>query len=270
MGQKANLLTLRKIENVLNIKEENTKFLINILEFLKLFKHFLQLKHILAFRIRLCNDKNICHFEVSLFFLTVKCNLIKKLKRKIQRPTFLFKGKRLGMLFKQFFSFYKKNCFILTFLNLNIKIKKQLVIIFFHKIKKYLKSLFDRRYGLFLDFLKVNSLFCQGLISVASYLLLLSSILKYLTKRNHSKFLDFIKEVFETILVVSPLMFKGIKFLINGKLKGKARAGSHLVSLGQISQQSLCKKVDFGLVHTNTRLGVFGIRMWAYLPFKNK
>lgn len=266
MGQKANLLTLRKIENIINIKEDNPKMLIHILEFLKVFKLFLYEKKILLLKINFISNIQQCTVCLSIFYSTIKCNQYKKLKKDKYFLQYELKNKSFSSLFFNSFNFYNKKLYYFKFLNLNLKIKKPILKHFYFLSKSYLKIVFERRYGLFFDFLKINALYCQGLISVASYLLLLSQIFKFLSKRKHSKFIEFCTKIFEGMLnLPNKYKFtKGMKLIINGKLKGKEKASSSIISFGEVPHQEISKFVDFSVTSSNTRLGSFGLRLWIY------
>ena len=57
---------------------------------------------------------------------------------------------------------------------------------------------------------------------------------------------------------------KGIKFKINGKLKGKMRASNNLITYGKIPNQSIGINIEYSLIHTFTRYGAFGMQAWVY------
>jgi len=132
----------------------------------------------------------------------------------------------------------------------------------YFKTRAFLKTLFDRRFNLYLDFVKVFSLLCQGFVHVSAFLFVLSQVLRFLTKRSHAKFLELLKILFNNITSISKSKIKGLKFTINGKLKGQARASSYSLLVGKVARQSISKNVEFGIVHTNTRIGAFGMRIW--------
>lgn len=265
MGQKANLITLRKLQSSLIISEENSKILINILEFLRFFILFLQQRNILVLKTRFTSALNTSYIQFHLFYRVTRCNLYKKFKfqeKKIQNITFY--NNSFQKLFKSFFKKYNKNFFNITFLTLNFKLKKKVLYLFYYDVRAYFSVLFERRYSLFIDFIKFSGLLGQNLITATSYLFMLSQILRYLTKRSHTKFLSLLKKVFETFVEHSDFQIYGFKFIINGKLKGKTRADTKVITSGRVSCQTLTKKVEFGVIHTNTLFGVFGMRLWLY------
>ena len=65
----------------------------------------------------------------------------------------------------------------------------------------------------------------------------------------------------------SPISSKsilGIKFTINGKLQGKARATGSFLQEGSIPIQTLSANIEYFQVTTFTLLGTFGLKMWVY------
>jgi len=66
MGHKANLITLRNVKKDILILEENSKILIPLLSFLKLFTLFLKKKNVLICQTYYKSDLNKC-------FLTFHC-----------------------------------------------------------------------------------------------------------------------------------------------------------------------------------------------------
>ena len=57
---------------------------------------------------------------------------------------------------------------------------------------------------------------------------------------------------------------KGVKFLINGKLKGKTRANSILIVKGLVPAQTISANIDFSKTHVFTVYGVFGFKIWIF------
>jgi ribosomal protein S3 len=56
----------------------------------------------------------------------------------------------------------------------------------------------------------------------------------------------------------------GVKFLINGRLKGKPRSNATTLLVGSVPVQSLEKDIQFSKLHVNTIYGVFGFQIWVY------
>jgi len=126
--------------------------------------------------------------------------------------------------------------------------------------------LFVRRFKLFIDFLKIVSLFEQKKVKTEVLLFLLGQIFKILPKRKHNIFLIFLKVLFTSLInnVSTKNSILGLKFIVNGRLKGKPRSTSAIILVGLVPVQSLSKDIDFAKLHVNTILGVFGFQLWVY------
>ena len=89
-----------------------------------------------------------------------------------------------------------------------------------------------------------------------------SKIFSRLHKRKHSRFLIFIKTLFN--FYVSKNFYKGFKLIINGKFGGKTMSSINSLMEGNISIQSLKKNIEYSKIHTYTPYGVYGIKLWVY------
>ena len=99
---------------------------------------------------------------------------------------------------------------------------------------------------------------------------ILSLIFRSLSKKIHSRFLFFIKNVFKILIfdlkavdVPDKLSILGLKFAINGKLKGKPRSSVNFIKEGNLPLQTLNKSIDFSRIHSYTLMGVFGLKLWV-------
>ena len=160
---------------------------------------------------------------------------------------------------------------IFSFLNTNKKVKRPIVLALYKKLKKFMNTIFPRRFNLFIDFLKMTSLLVTDCLSVETYLKMLSLIFRVLQKKYHNRFLFFLKSLFKILIHnVSSLTFckkqnfgiLGIKFIINGKLKGKPRSSSFIFQRGSTKTQTINSNIEFAKTNSYTRLGAFGFRIW--------
>ena len=124
---------------------------------------------------------------------------------------------------------------------------------------------------MFFDFLKVTSLCYSQKLNLNSFCVMLSEIFFFLRKKDHSKYLSFLKEVFGLLIFELKKHFpyfndfKGVKIVINGRLKGKPKASSSLIQLGKIPTLDLSKNIEFVKTRVYTqRYGVFGFKMWIF------
>lgn len=283
MGQKSNLLSLRfsksyKFYSRLNFEEFLYSFV-----FLK-FLNFLFLKK----KIFLTNSfffffENKIFLTCFIFFRVVKLSFFNKifnkiLKKKKKNKKKIFKKKNfLKKNYKQIFNLFnnlkifKNNLLIFTFINLNIylKKKKKQVYILFKYFKKSGLLLFPRRFNFFLDFIQLSILFLENKIEIKFFITIICEIFRILQKKMHSKFFIFINKYFH-FLVSNPLKsfsksnLLGIKFCINGKLKGKPRSNNYMFVAGSVPIQSVNAAIDYCKSHAFTIYGVFGIKIWVF------
>ncbi len=292
MSKKANLITLRNVPRDLTLSENNSKQIIKYLNFLKVFIYFLQKKGIWALQSTLHTGTSFCKLYFNIFFTT---KVSKTYKKRLQ--TLIQKNSTSGALNAEtnpsvdnFLKsikpqyvkltalldlFIKHNLYFFSFKNLNTKLNKADLLYLHKRLNKFKNVLFKRRNNLYFDCLKIASLLYRKLISVSYFLFVLSNIFKHLSKKLHGRFLTFlgvlihclVKSIYDGKDVNSQDCegtLKGIKFKINGKLKGKMRAGTHLIRYGQIPNQSIDIPIEYAMLHTFTRYGVFGMQVWLH------
>jgi ribosomal protein S3 len=131
-------------------------------------------------------------------------------------------------------------------------------------------SLFARRTTLFHDFLHLTCLFIGQKVSLDYYIQLWSRIFRFISKKLHTRFLSFAKTVFELIALSYPRyqkkrIFRGVRFVISGRFKAKARASSHSIKFGILPTQSICKQIQFSNLKVHTLYGIFGIKIWCLI-----
>jgi len=274
MGQKANLLTIRNFKQDINLTVHNSKIFANLLEFLNFWDSLLQIKGIWVSKKTMNVLSNICYINLELFYRSSKTNFYKKkgIQNSLTKNNLLTLNNRsLDTIFFNHLNFLNVNLINFSVKNLNCEINSKAIAFFYNKTKRFVNTLFSRRFNLFIDFLKISSLFCQNKIDAKQYLFLLSTVFRALAKRSHSRFFFFIKYLFKIMIYEYPLLnlqdtnlIHGIKFVINGKLQGKTRATFSLVQEGSVPIQSFNKNVDFAKGHTYTSLGAFGLRIWVF------
>jgi len=165
----------------------------------------------------------------------------------------------------------KTNLIVFSFSVLNRLVNRKALNFFFFKLKRYVNTIFQRRFTLFLDFLKIVCLLCQNLVSLDAFLNTLAQSFKSIDKRLHNQFLMFLKTLFKVMIrglsnlnltSISPLL--GIKLILSGKFRGKARAGTKTLIEGSVPLQTVVKKVFFSKVGVYTLTGAFGLKVWLY------
>jgi hypothetical protein len=268
MGQKANKITLQFLKKQFNIKENNCINLVHILGFLKAFNLYLNTKNINIFNTTYSSCANLAVFNFNIFFLTKKCSVYKKLSTFSTKDIKLkIINKKFIILFNKYFNYYKKNVYRFKFTVLNKNLPSKLILYVKSILFKYKNTIFNRRYTLYIDFIKITVLFYTLKIQASSYLEYLALIFKFLTKKAHSTFFKFLRVLFIKLLLtkyegVNPI--KGLAFKINGKLKGKARATTFKLLVGKMPRQTITANIDFAMCHTYTRLGAFGLHLHVY------
>jgi hypothetical protein len=274
MGQKTNVLTLRKRKSQLNLLSNSSKAFLYGFQFLKNFEKLLSRKGILVLEKTLNFYNNQAFLTLTTFFRSNKTIFYrrKKLSKKSSINLISLNSNFLN-LFSAQFNLFSNNLLVLNFKNINKQLNKRLCAYFYETIKRFNGVLFSRRFNLFIDFIKFSSFFAQSKINSNSYIYLLGQIFRILPKRKHTRFIFFLKTIFKIIVEKAPYYFekqsnilkiKGIKFTINGKLQGKTRADSSSIQVGSVPIQSIGKNVDFSKLHVYTIYGAFGFQMWVY------
>ena len=278
MGQKANLITLRKSKTNLNLLAYDSKSFINKFKFLKYFMFLLANKGIWVTQKTLNYVGNKIYFNLTLYYRSSKITFLKKkgfIKKIKSLSSFNIINKSFSNLFKKNILLVNQNLLIICAQNLNKKINTAVVTFFYHKIKRFTNIIFARRFNLFIDFLKVTTLLCLNKIDSLQYIQLLAQTFKSLPKRSHTRFFAFLKLIFKAIIIEFPkkfsnlkieksLMIYGIKFITNGKLQGKARASSRSLIEGSVPVQSFNQNIDFSKIHAYNILGAFGLKLWIF------
>jgi hypothetical protein len=268
MGQKSNILTLRKSYknfNFLNEKQEN--FVLNN-TFKSLVERIFALKNILIVQstFNFSNNQIFCNLHGYIRYSKLKFYKKQKYIKNTFRKT--SDNSNLVELFGLALKLLRITSVILKFTSLNRKIDKSLLISFYQKIKYTKKLLFARRHSLFIDFLAVTCLFFQGFLNSGVFLKILGEVFKVLPKRRHTLFLSFIKKLFKILIdekyskfQLSSSKILGFKFTLSGKIQGKLRGSSSTVYIGQVPIQSFDKNVEFSKIHIFTIFGVFGMKL---------
>ena len=272
MGQKANLITLKKNKNDLSLINYETKTFLYSLQYLKYFETLLNKKNIWIMKKTFLMSSSNSYLTLELFYRSVKTTFYKKKGLVLSKKcSILSKNQSLLNLFSKNFPLNQVNSLICNVTNLNKELNISLLILLYNKTKKFVTNIFVRRFNLYIDFLKLTTLLVQNKINADKFIYLLAQIFKSLSKRVHTRFLFFLKALFKIIIsiklanditFVHPIL--GFKFIIYGKLQGKTRAVSSCIQEGSVPIQSFSKNVDFAKSHVYTFYGVFGIRIWIF------
>lgn len=272
MGQKSNLITLRKKNLFLNLATLNPENFIYFFKFLTFLERLFELKGVYIINRVLNLNSNKCFYYANFFY---KSKISSIYKKKISKKTLNFtkdlNTKTLQNLFKESLNKFTNNVLIFNIENLNISVKKPIFLFFYKRLKKFIKTIFSRRFNLFVDFLKINSLFVKKFVGAASYIKFLTIIFNNISKKFHYLFLSFLKILFKSIIYDLPKFKKlncnnilGIRFSISGRLRDKPRASSLIIDEGLVPNQSFNKSIDFSKSASHTLMGVFGLKLWVH------
>jgi hypothetical protein len=264
MGQKSNLLTLRKHSKSLDLNLLDSKAFLNINQFTNVFQLLLNFKGLILLKKSVQFFNNIYYLTLSIFYKTFKINVFKQKEytlKKIQRVVTVSSSTILQKLLSLHFKKLNLNLVCIKLINSNLLVSKKLLIFFYSKLKRFINNLFVRRFNLYLDFLKLTTLICVDNIEASSYLYLLTQIFKNLSKKSHNNFMFFIKLLFKLIINLKSNIL-GLKLEINGRLKGKDRSSSVIIKEGRISTQTIDSNVKFAKSPVYTSLGAFGLKFW--------
>ncbi len=229
--------------------------------FLKNLKKILNKKQILLDETQLNSSHNTLILILNTFFRYKKIQLYKKKKKK----NFLMNSSgfsKLHIFINKQFKLFKININIIKINNLNKKIKIKYIKFFSESFKKFKRTLFVRRLDLFVDFLKLSALTVNAKITPNIYLFLLAQIFTIILKKKHGQFLFFIKLLFKKVMSLENSHIKGVKFFLNGKIKGKTRASSFKLLLGNVPCQQITAKIKQSKINVYNRYGAFGFKLW--------
>ena len=263
MSQNYNVITLKRNKE-LNLGETNKKSFLYSLEFLNAFKRSLMKKGVVVISSQINFITNTCYIKLKVYYKTFrivnyknKTHLLNSNNKTIKNQTTFISS------LKNSFYRTKNKLGVISIENINKKVKKLNTFNIYLINKRYANILFSRRFNLFIDFVKLTSLFIFKEIDPKSYIYLLAQVFRLLSKKKHSRFLFFLKSLFNKIIKTKQTSISGIKFIVNGKLQGKTRAGSSKILVGSVPIQSLDKDIVFGKTHVYTLYGAFGFKLWV-------
>lgn len=236
----------------------NSQQYIKLNEYKKLLIRILNIKKIDVSSCSFDVENNKILLSIDLFFQTKKLVNYKFKTKKTKQST----NKKLpGRLIKQLNK--KINLCYLRLKNINLDLNKKQIQFVYSNLKRFASMLFPRRYNLFVDFIKASSLFIEGKVSSELFLKYLGIIFSRLPKNKHSRFILFVKLLFEKIMFVEQTKIKGLKLIVNGKLQGKSRSGNSKIIVGNIPIQTINEKITKNQIHVYTLYGAFGFTMWT-------
>jgi hypothetical protein len=259
MQKKFDLVTYNKDYSLNNKSNKN---IIDSIIFVKTLSKSLYLKNIWVIKKHITQMNNILTVYLEIYYTTAKTTSFKK--RCLDKNT----NKKIQNLRELSYLFKNKITLINSkIINANKKIDAKTATFFFKKLKKFVKLIFIRKFFLFLDLIKILSLFNKSNFSVELLLKIISITFKYISKKAHNRFLIFLDFLFNLLIEKEYINIRGIKFSIAGRLQGKMRKSKKCITKGSISKQSFLHPIFFSKNHVHTILGSFGLKIWV--SFKN-
>ncbi len=218
-------------------------------------------KDILASSIDISQSNNTTALNIEAFTRTSKLLKYRKaIKKKILKKTNYTKVNDLVL--SKLNNKFSTNNLLINYTNINKNIDKKILTNYFKTFKKFSTVLFSRGFNLFIDFLKILSLVSQNKINPKVFLLVLGQIFKNLTKKKHTKFIFFIKTIFDNLITAENNNVIGIKLVINGRLMGKTRASTIKIERGSLSLNTVNSGCTSEKMHVYTLYGAFGFKIW--------
>lgn len=269
MSRISNVTTLRE-KNNLNLTSLSRKEFFYKHSFSFFFDRILSKKNVLGLFYSVNSSGSCLFLNINLFFRTQKLLFFRnRLKPYSLLSTKKFNSRTIffNRMIKHFL--FKEKLLSIKVVNYNKKVDSFLVKDLFFTFKKFLNLLFSRRFNLFIDFLKLTALMVEYTDVSSKYLYLLGQIFQVLSKKNHTRFLIFLKLVFLEILNLSKkrggrFSIVGIKFLISGKLQGKTRSTEHKLLVGSVPVNTIDSRILFNKKHVYTLYGSFGFKLWVH------
>ena len=268
MGQKANKITLQSKVSNLSLLSVNPSAFLNFYNLLRSLERLLFLKGILITSEVLNLSSNGVALKLNLFYKSAKLTQYKK-GGLIQQysPPVLSLG-WLKALLHRYAKQYRFNYLLLSIAVSNSKVNTSALSFLYSKLRRFLNTIFTRRFNLFIDFLKLTQLFISGHLSTKQFIIHLGSILKVLSKKSHNRYIFFIKYLFKLLLSPSSQnrlqpKILGLKFIMHGRIAGKEKASSRLIQGGAMPSQTIEANISFARAHVYTVYGAIGLQLWV-------
>ncbi len=256
---------LKKRINTFGIINQNKFLITNSFLIKQELTNALFRKDILVSNIDISQSNNTTALNLEAFTRTSKLLKYRKTlkKRGLNNSKYIKYNKVNELLLNSFKNQFSSNNLLINYANINKKIDKKALTNYFKTFRKFSTVLFSRGFNLFIDFLKIVSLIDQNKINPKVFLLILGQIFKNLTKKKHTKFIFFIKTIFDSLITSEDNNVIGIKLVINGRLMGKTRASTVKIERGSLSLNTVNSGCIAEKMHVYTLYGAFGFKIWV-------
>ncbi len=256
---------LKKRINTFGIINQNKFLITNSFLIKQELANALFRKDILVSNMDISQSNNTTALNLETFTRTSKLLKYRKtLKKKGLNTSKYTKYNKVNeLILNSFKNQFTNSNLLVNYTNINKKIDKKVLTNYFKTFRKFSTVLFSRGFNLFIDFLKIVSLVNQNKINPKVFLLILGQIFKNLTKKKHTKFIFFIKTIFDNLITSENNNVIGIKLVINGRLMGKTRASTVKIERGSLSLNTVNSGCIAEKMHVYTLYGAFGFKIWV-------
>jgi hypothetical protein len=270
MSRKSVLTTIRPNFFYLNLSNFNSNFYVLGTNFLKSFDELMLKKGIFQTNSFINFSGATLTFKSSLFLTTNFLKILKKKHTKVLKNKKFYEKYGFFNILKSLINKLRITHLLTHFKIINKTIDKKYTFFLFKKLKKYVFKIFSRRFNLFLDFIKVTSLYGKNLIDLKLYISIIATIFKNLRKRTHITFYGFLKKTLNILVYDSKKYIKkenkilGVKILIKGRLLGKSRASQYAIQVGSVPIQTISSQIKYAQATSFTHdCGTFGFEVWS-------
>jgi hypothetical protein len=255
---------LKKRINTFGIINQNKFLITNSFLIKQELTNALFRKDILVSNIDISQSNNTTALNLEAFTRTSKLLKYRKtLKKKtLNNSRYKNYSKVNSLILNSLKNQFTNSNLLVNYTNINRKIDKKVLTNCFKAFRKFSTVLFSRGFNLFIDFLKIVSLVDQNKINPKMFLLILGQIFRNLTKKKHTKFIFFIKTIFDNLITSENNNVIGIKLVINVKLMGKTRASTVKIERGSLSLNTVNSGCIAEKMHVYTLYGAFGFKIW--------
>lgn len=261
----SNTVTLRKKTRTLSLISLNEKEFCFYYSVQEILKNIFEKKGVVV----LYYSFNTCalsdFLDIDVYYRTKNLSVYRKKLKACDKNAILFNNDiNLNILLNKYDK--KRKYLYLKITNYNKKVSQKKVSLLYVNYKKFFKALFSRRFNLFIDFIKITTLFLRFDRPNFAFLESLCQIFRILTKKHHSRYILFLKYVFNDIINHfddKVLLIKGLKLILSGKIKGKTRSSIINVVSGSVPINTISSDISFYKMHCYTMYGAFGFKLWV-------
>lgn len=254
----------------------NNKQVLNFINYYNHLKQALKLKNIHLDTSSFSSMSKNVSVTLNIYFSALKISLLKKRGKstfKTQKNKYFLQSKN-DLFPAHFVAFNQFNNAAVKFFNINTQINVKKSLTLYAKLKASVFSFLKKRRYLLIDFIRIITLLSENKISGKLFALIIGQIFATLSKKSHNRFFLILKKVFKIIIsdnqvTQSELKIQGIKLKISGRIRGKTRSDTRVITVGSVPLQAESKHIEFFKQHIYTLYGAFGLKLWIYKSSTN-